>query len=204
MFIYSLTDPTTGEIRYIGKTNNLAIRLKWHLGHCKTNRTHKNNWLVGLISQGLKPIMDVLATVGNENEAYIREQMWIEYGRAQGWPLTNLTDGGNGTPGYQWTAEQRAAFSAKKKGVQFSDEHKAALSEAQKERLKTQPHVRLGLKHSQAAKEKMTATKTGKAINADTGKRSADRAAEWNDPEIRARRRAGIKAAWVKRKAEKQ
>lgn len=36
------------------------------------------------------------------------ERWWIAFGRALGWPLTNLTDGGDGISGYQHRSESRA------------------------------------------------------------------------------------------------
>lgn len=202
MFIYGLKDPRTDEIRYIGKTNDCVVRLKYHRGHCKTGTTHKDNWLVGLKAAGYEPDMVVLEETQTDPQAYEREQYWIEYGRHQGWRLTNHTDGGEGTPGYRWTDEQRAAFSAKKKGVKFSDEHRAALSFAQKERLEREKHVRKGVKHKPESIEKMRQSHTGKKLNADHQQRSTNRSNEWNDPEIRARRMAGIKAYWDNRKVE--
>lgn len=202
MFIYGLKDPRTDEIRYIGKTNDCAIRLHYHRTHCKTGRTHKDNWLVGLKTAGYEPDMVILEETETDAQAYEREQHWIAYGREQGWKLTNHTDGGEGTLGYQWTDEQRTAFSQKKKGTTFTDEHRAALSFAQKERLEREPHVRQGMRHSPESVEKMRQAHTGKPLNADHAKRSADRAAEWADPEIRARRIAGLKAYYERRKVE--
>ena len=50
--IYSLSDPNTGEIRYVGKTyNQLRKRLYSHLNECKTgNKSHKINWIKSLLS----------------------------------------------------------------------------------------------------------------------------------------------------------
>ncbi len=44
-FIYSLFDPSTNEIRYVGKSDNLNIRLIEHIRKCKYSITHKNNWI---------------------------------------------------------------------------------------------------------------------------------------------------------------
>ena len=43
-FIYSLIDPITHEIRYIGKTSNPEDRLKRHLQKCYLNKYDKNTY----------------------------------------------------------------------------------------------------------------------------------------------------------------
>ncbi len=47
---------------------------------------------------------------------------------ANGGPLVNLTDGGDGPCGYKWTPEQRAAQGAKRKGRALTPEWRAAVS----------------------------------------------------------------------------
>lgn len=196
MYIYGLRNFIDNNIRYIGQTNNPEVRLKYHLSHYKIGKSHSKNWIKNIIDNGGSLAIDILEIVLNDEDTNDREQYWIKYGRDSGWRLTNLSDGGFSSTGYQWTNDQRKKFSDKKKGILFTDQHKKALSKAQKDRLKSKPHVRLGMKHSEEAKAKMSESKIGKSLNVDHDKRSLDRASEWNDPEIRRKRSEGIKLKW--------
>lgn len=95
-FIYSLTDPITNQIRYIGKTVNLEQRLYNHINHAKTMKykRHVCYWINSLLKQGKLPIMNVLEECDiNWQE---REQYWIEQHKEN---LCNHTLGGEGRLG---------------------------------------------------------------------------------------------------------
>lgn len=56
--IYSLNDPLTNEIRYIGYTKgSLKKRLKEHIYDSNRNKSHKCNWIRKLRSVGLNPVI---------------------------------------------------------------------------------------------------------------------------------------------------
>lgn len=95
-FIYTLTDPRDGAIRYVGKTDNPERRLAMHLK--ERYHSHKNHWLQELASEGLKPIMTIIETVSEGQGWEDRERYWIAHFRAIGCPLTNGTDGGDHPP----------------------------------------------------------------------------------------------------------
>ena len=59
-FIYTLTDPITNEIRYVGKSNRPKKRLKEHLYESKLKKTYKNNWIRGLLKKNLTPLLEVI------------------------------------------------------------------------------------------------------------------------------------------------
>ena len=62
-FIYSLSDPITKEIVYIGKTKN---PIKRHKDHCRSdirNRCNLDKWKNEIINQGLSPVMEILEEV---------------------------------------------------------------------------------------------------------------------------------------------
>jgi group I intron endonuclease len=75
IFIYTLNDPRTNEVRYVGKTNNLRARYNTHLND--KSKTHKNNWIKLLKSYGLKPIMEVIEICGDDWVE--RERFWISH-----------------------------------------------------------------------------------------------------------------------------
>ncbi len=95
--IYTLTDPRTGEIRYVGFTViELNDRLKGHIdpNHLKSI-THKNNWIKTLINENLMPVIEEVDTVEIEMWQFW-ERYWISQFRSWNFSLTNMTDGGNG------------------------------------------------------------------------------------------------------------
>ncbi len=96
-YIYTLKDPISKEIRYVGKTNNLKDRLRRHMSdsYLIESWTNKNKWLLNLKNIGLCPIMEVIdeGINSNINELEIK---WILHYRNLGLELTNMTDGGDG------------------------------------------------------------------------------------------------------------
>lgn len=113
-FIYSLSDPNTGDIRYIGKADDPFDRLRFHL--LDRHRNHRTNWIRSLASIGFRPVVDLVAEVpAGEWEHWERE--YIQACRRLGFDLTNQTSGGGGrwaTPHSEKTkALMRAARNAK-------------------------------------------------------------------------------------------
>lgn len=96
--IYGLTDPRTGEVRYIGKSTKGLKRPHEHGRKGRGNGWCKN-WVASLAKVGLKYGVTVLECCNTLDELSAAEIHWIRKGREAGWRLTNLTDGGEGTPG---------------------------------------------------------------------------------------------------------
>jgi hypothetical protein len=92
-FIYALVDPNTLECRYIGKSDNPWNRFKEHLKDKKFN--YKYCWIQSLIKRGQQPNYVILEQC-NISIWKEREKDWIAFGKKIGWPLTNMTDGGDG------------------------------------------------------------------------------------------------------------
>ena len=112
--IYGLVDPRTRMIRYVGKSCSGLRRPNKHRQlQANSVGKHCENWLRSLFSNGFDYEVAVLDTTEDSHKLSELERYWIAYGRACGWPLTNLTDGGDGqSPGYQPSAETRARLSA--------------------------------------------------------------------------------------------
>ena len=146
--VYALKCPMCGAVRYIGKSSSGMARPKAHKNPSMLRgKTHRTNWIRSLKAQGLSYIIAVLETVDNKEALNASEIRWIAHGRAQGWRLTNHTDGGDGLGGMKHSAETRAKMSASAKalpaevakrrgeslkGKPKSLEHKAKLSAARK------------------------------------------------------------------------
>ena len=94
-FIYSLSDPINGEIRYVGKSDNPKLRLVEHIKKSKYDLTHKNNWIKSLVNKNLKPVIEILDTVPISEWGFW-ENYWIDVVKTWGFKLTNIANGGNG------------------------------------------------------------------------------------------------------------
>lgn len=118
VYIYALVDPETGDIRYIGKSIRPAERLQNHMN--EVSNCHRSHWLQSLKAFGLRPSMLILERIVGEWPWQHSERAWIAYGRANGWPLTNNTNGGDGVEGLP--AETRAKMAATWKGRKHKPE----------------------------------------------------------------------------------
>jgi hypothetical protein len=137
------------KIRYIGKSSRGLSRPRAHaLPSFLRGNSYKERWIRELHSRGLTFAITVLEVCGDVTDLNRAEISWIAKGRALGWPLTNLTDGGDGVHGRKYTpeqlealhrrlrqrpyrpmsAEQRARISATKTGVPLTEEHRRAIS----------------------------------------------------------------------------
>lgn len=154
--IYGLIDPRTLLIRYVGKSSNGLHRVSQHWSTTVNHQTYCGNWIKNLRAAGLKYDYVILESFTDQSTLNDAERWWIAYGRCLGWPLTNLTDGGDGAAygdnnpmrdpevvtkvqaarranGRPWqTDESRAKISAGNKGKTLgrpkSPEHRAKMS----------------------------------------------------------------------------
>ncbi len=126
--IYSLADPYTGEIRYVGYTSQtLRKRLRGHIHHAKAyGRGAVRLWIMQLLADGLEPTIAPLEIGDGPRNWMPAERKWIAYYRGiPGNRLLNQSNGGQGVPGYQFSKESRRRISEKNKGRAISAEHKA-------------------------------------------------------------------------------
>lgn len=91
--IYGLFDPDSGQIRYIGKANNAAKRLKSHLWDARHNKRPICNWIRGLVAQGKLPRLEVLEIVDRASWQVAEKRVIAEYRKTS--QLLNLADGGD-------------------------------------------------------------------------------------------------------------
>lgn len=93
-FIYSLIDPITNEIKYIGKADKPFKRYKSHI-RIKNTKKRKDAWIKSLLDQGLKPKVEIIDEIP-ETEWKFWEKYWISQFLTWGFNLYNLTEGGEG------------------------------------------------------------------------------------------------------------
>jgi hypothetical protein len=138
-YIYALTEPDTGLIRYIGKTSNPRVRYRNHLIPRELSvKSHKTHWLRGLLSQGKKPGLLILQCIP-ESEWEDSERGWIAQFKESGYDLVNTALGGWDGPRPYLTGRKhgpvsdetrqklRAAFLGRKNGP-CSEETKRKIS----------------------------------------------------------------------------
>jgi hypothetical protein len=92
--IYALKDPRTGEVRYIGKANCAAERLKTHMRESARSNRPIHTWLRRLSAAGLVPLVEVVAVVSRD-EWQEAEKQAIAALREQGGHPLNVADGGD-------------------------------------------------------------------------------------------------------------
>lgn len=164
--IYGLSDPRTGAIRYVGVTFRGKRRFNEHLSRAvRGGRTHRDCWIRSLIAAGVRPVYEILET-GYGDGWQTRECYWIAHHRALG-DLTNLTDGGDGAPGYIPTPELRRKWSALRAGVPYAPGRRSAMLGRTHP-----PEVRekisaagTGRRHTEASRSKLSAAHTGKKLS---------------------------------------
>ncbi len=149
VFIYGLMDPDSGAVRYIGKSVRPVERLGNHMN--ERSKCHRSNWLQSLRAQGKRPDLVLFEQIEGDWPWQESERYWIARGRAEGWPLTNCTDGGDGVPGLP--PETRARMTAVWTGRKHRPESI--------EKMRTASTMQ---RHSDATKARMSAAHKGREI----------------------------------------
>lgn len=146
--IYTLADPRTSVVRYVGVTFRGKARFREHLSRAVTGgRTHRDCWIRSLLSAGVRPTYQVIEQ-GTGEGWQDRERFWIARHKSTT-DLTNCTEGGEGIPGYVPTPELRQKWSQMRAGVPYAPGRRSAM---------------LGRKHTPEAVEKIRQASTGRKM----------------------------------------
>ena len=129
--IYALRCPVSGEIRYIGKSNDPQKRLYLHVFAAMRNyNDHQTaRWLRTLQEQGVSPVLDVLIEVPAGDDWRPHERRLIAEALRSGCRLTNQTVGGEGVELLAEADEQRRRDSMR---ASWTDARRAKHSARQK------------------------------------------------------------------------
>jgi hypothetical protein len=120
-YIYTLSCPVSGLVRYVGKTTVPNHR---YARHCRTdlNETSKKvSWVISLSKKGLKPVMNIIDEVPFCDWKFW-EKHYIKMFKACGAKLVNSTDGGDGG----LSLESRLKLSEALKGKDFLSKEQRA------------------------------------------------------------------------------
>lgn len=194
--VYTLHDPRNPEeIRYVGKThqNPPRLRLKHHLGDARGTvcQTHCIRWVRQVLKDGVRPVMTIIENGVGKGwvEAEIK---WIKFYRDQGMPLTNLTDGGDGTLGYRVTDEE----------IEIRRKRMAALWATSKDTMCKA--IREGNNNPETKALRHEASLQRQSNPETQAKQAEAQVQSWKDPDIRARRTSGNKKAQANPTLRKQ
>lgn len=153
-YIYSLANPETDEIRYIGITfQNLNTRLASHIYQIK-KRNHKNAcWIKSLLKKGLRPRIEIIDEVSKENWKEV-EQYWIAQFKAWGFNLNNHAIGGEGNIGFKHSLETREKMKISRNSGNWVSWNKGTTNCFSQEALNKMSLSRMGRKVSEANRNK--------------------------------------------------
>lgn len=98
VYIYTLSDPDSGEVRYVGKANNINKRLATHISDSRKSNRPVCNWVAKLVRNGKAPVITTIAICSHESWQE-EERKQIALFRSTHSNLLNLADGGD-QPGF--------------------------------------------------------------------------------------------------------
>lgn len=172
-YIYTLSDPISFDIRYVGITNNPSNRYRQHLCTTSSKKSHCRSWILSLKNNNLQPIMEIL-DVCEDFLGELMEQYWISQIKSWGFDLTNLTVGGEGIGGFKFSQESlkkrslnRVHKRPSEKSIQAlvnynkngrTEEHRRNLSKAKKGKSSSNKGIPMSEEH----KKKLSKVKMGK------------------------------------------
>ena len=152
--IYTLNEPNSDIVRYVGLTSDFKERIR---AHFRCNKKYRvNDWIKSVKKKGLLPTVNIIDETEGLEQARIKEIGYIKLFKSLGARLTNLTNGGEGTKGYSPSKETRKKISEKVKGFKHTPEAIKKISEASK-------RFMTGRKMSQESIDKMAKTLKGRA-----------------------------------------
>ena len=170
--IYALTEPLTGEIRYIGQTTeSLKTRLRRHINESKSSkkRCYRLNWVKKLITQNMKPKIVLLERVPI-NELADREIYYIKKYKELNFRLVNSCDGGKGGM-RNASLETRKKISMANKGEKngmYGKKHSSETIEKYKKKRRGKNHPMFGKKMSKETRLKISAARKGMKLSEET------------------------------------
>ncbi|MBP8289483.1 MAG: hypothetical protein KAX51_06740 [Chromatiaceae bacterium] len=170
--IYTLSDPLTLKVRYVGITFRGKRRLNEHLSRAVNGgKTHRDCWIRGLIASGMRPLFLVIEH-GCGAGWQDAERLWITRFR-ESCDLVNHTDGGDGTPGCIPSPELRSKWSSMRAGVPYPPGRVGGMkgknhTPEAREKIR---QAALGRHHTKESKSKLSDAHQGKQLSEEHKKK---------------------------------
>lgn len=167
-YIYVLKDPRYNTVRYVGWSYDVEQRISAHISTAPKIKSHKAHWIRQLLSVDLRPIIEVIEF--GDSDWREAEKRWIAHYRNIGADLTNMTDGGDGTPGCYPDESTRQKMSVARTGRKQTPESIAKTQMAMTGRKKSKEHIQ---KMSDVRKGIVPVAATTAAAIANRGRRQS-------------------------------
>jgi hypothetical protein len=129
--IYTLSDPDTNIVKYVGQTHRKSLkqRLNEHIYKSKISSYKISNWIKSLAKNNKYPVIELLDEVP-ENDWVFWEIYWIEQIKTWGFDLKNTQVGGNaGNLGRKASEETKKKMSISRKNNPNYRKPKGPMSE---------------------------------------------------------------------------
>jgi len=143
-YLYTLKDPITNIVKYVGYSKNPKRRLWEHIRDAKRGlKTYKSCWVKSLLDIQQVPIMEIIKDCEYHEDILVEEINLIRNLKEENIQLTNLTNGGDGRSGVKlpddhtflnynlgrkMSDDSRKKLSESRKGIKFTDDHRKKLS----------------------------------------------------------------------------
>jgi len=175
-YVYEHTRKDTDKVFYVGKGQGKRA----HSTH------HRNQYWHNIVNKAKGFLVSFVCKDIDEELALLVEIERIDQFKKLGYKLCNLTEGGDGSSGYKHTKESlqkigqaskafmtgramseetKAKIAAAKTGKKLSEEHKQKIGLASRGNTYAAGNTnRLGMKHTEETKQKISATKRNKGL----------------------------------------
>lgn len=183
-FIYLITNKANGK-KYIGKTNDINKRWNFHLYANK--KEYQTPLYRSMKKYGIENFeLSVIETIDTEDKKELNlvlaplEKKYISQFKTKTPNGYNLTDGGEGLSGMEFSENHKLMISKSLSGRKKSDEHRKKLSATRK--LMKIPSPNLGKTLSNEIKEKISNSKKGQNSGENNpfyGKKHSKEFIEW-------------------------
>lgn len=171
--LYTLSDPDTGLVRYVGQTcQKIATRYARHCQEARKSTRHRlYAWIKGLLNEGKAPVMRVEFEGMDKKLVDDLEIFWISMLKTTG-DLLNVAVGGQDNSGWNHSEEQKQKWRENRRGEKashfgrrHSEDTKQASSERMMRWLTENGHPLKGKSHSEDTRKKISESRKGVKSN---------------------------------------